>query len=37
MQDELIPDIFFKRTEQNLNQSFAELYFTEANKIKSLN
>ena len=24
---ELIPDIFFKRIEQNLNQSFAELYF----------
>ena len=31
--DELTPDIFFKRTEQNLNQSFAELYFTQ-NKIK---
>ena len=25
--NELIPDIFFKRTEQNLNKSFAELYF----------
>ena len=25
--DELIPEVFFKRTEQNLNQSFAELYF----------
>ena len=25
--DELIPEIFFKRTKQNLNQSFAELYF----------
>jgi len=30
--NELIPDIFFKRTEQNLNQSFAELYFHKTNK-----
>jgi glutamate synthase domain-containing protein 2 len=29
--DELIPDIFFRRTEQNLNQSFAELYFKQIN------
>jgi glutamate synthase domain-containing protein 2 len=34
--DELIPDIFFKRTEQNLNQSFAELYFLQ-NKKKHVN
>ena len=25
--EELIPEIFFKRTKQNLNQSFAEIYF----------
>lgn len=25
---DLRPEIFFKRTEQNLNQSFAELYFS---------
>jgi len=31
--DELIPDIFFKRTEQNLNQSFSELYFMQNKKI----
>ena len=29
--DELTPDIFFKRTEQNLNQSFAEFYFEHSN------
>jgi glutamate synthase domain-containing protein 2 len=34
---ELIPDIFFKRTEQNLNQSFAELYFIPNKKNKEPN
>ncbi|TAH40590.1 MAG: FMN-binding glutamate synthase family protein [Bacteroidetes bacterium] len=28
---ELIPDIFFKRTEENLNRSFADLYFNKIN------
>jgi glutamate synthase domain-containing protein 2 len=30
--DELIPEIFFKRTEQNLNQSFSDLYFGQNKK-----
>ena len=30
--DELIPEIFFKRTKQNLNQSYAELYFRQNKK-----
>jgi len=29
---ELRPEIFFKRTEQNLNQSFAELYFNRGDR-----
>ncbi len=32
--DELTPDIFFKRTEQNLNQSFSELYFGRIKKYR---
>lgn len=32
--DELTPDIFFKRTEQNLNQSFADFYFMQNKKNK---
>ena len=33
---ELVPEIFFKRTEQNLNKSFAELYFSHDKKLREL-
>lgn len=35
--DELKPEIFFKRTEQNLNQNFAELYFNKGIQPRSNN